>query len=396
MTKKEFRCDAAAAIGTSLPEELHLEILRRLSPIPHVLARASAVCREWRRVVNNPEFLRELYLARSGAPVTVGFFHNADDGEYPRRFVEAQPGDPLRLSFKFIDRTINWQFVDCRHGRVLLKDRPSHRFLLWHPMSGDHHLVLKGPPVSGEQESTGVTLICDCGVVPGDDEADKIGQRTLCHASHFGVAIVCNHRRTGCLEATIYSSVTGEWSSPLQLPNSARQIRPEPCAVISKTLYQPLCDYLVLAYDTEQGSLTTFKRPNCGNIRLFKAGTAVLGLAGVLGFTLRLWARYANAWVLQKMIDLTEILHGLSTAPSPRTDPRFNFMPPVKIIGVADQGDVLFLWTMIGIFMLCPESMEVKKVHQTSANMNVVYPYGAFYVPPAARTQKLRHRPKSR
>ncbi|KAF7040085.1 hypothetical protein CFC21_050008 [Triticum aestivum] len=395
MQRREFRCDAAAAMGTSLPEELHLEILRRLSPTPQVLARASAVCREWRRVVNSPEFLQELYLARRGAPVTMGFFHNAGDDEYPRRFVEAQPGDPLRLSFKLIYRMINWQFVDCRHGRVLLMDRPNRQFLLWHPMSSDHHLVLKTPPVSGEQESTSVTLICDCGVVPGDDEANKIGQRTSCHVSHFGMAIVCNHSHTGCLGATIYSSVTGEWSSPLHLPNPARQIRPEPCAVISKTFYQPLCDYLVLAYDTEQGSLTMFERPKCGNIRLFKADNGVLGLAGVLGFTLRLWARYANAWVLQKLVDLTEILHGLSTAPSPRTEPLFNFMPPVKIIGVADQGDVLFLWTMIGIFMLCPETMEVKKVHQTAPNMNTVYPYGAFYVPPAVRTQTLTHRTKS-
>lgn len=204
-----------------------------------------------------------------------------------------------------------------------------------------------------------------------------------------------DHIWSGCLEATIYSSVTGKWSSPAKLPMLTHQIRPEPCAVISKTLYQPLWDYLVLAYDTEQGSLTTFERPKCGNIRLFNADNGVLGLAGVLGFTLRLWARYANAWVLQKMVDLTEILHGLSTAPSPRIEPQFNFMPPVKIVGVADQGDVLFLWTMIGIFMLYPESMEVKKVHQTAPNMNTVYPYGAFYVPPAARTQKLQHRPKS-
>jgi hypothetical protein len=68
-----------AAMTTSLPEELHLEILKRLLPSPQVLARASAVCKEWHRVVNDPVFLHELYRARRGAPVTLGFFHNFDD-----------------------------------------------------------------------------------------------------------------------------------------------------------------------------------------------------------------------------------------------------------------------------------------------------------------------------
>lgn len=371
-------------MGTSLPEELHFEILRRLSPTPQVLARASTVCREWRRVVNHdPGFLRELYRARRGAPVTVGFFHNAYKDEYPHRFVHMDADDPVRISVEYIDQSDDWQFVNCRHGRVLLNNRWNHRFLLWHPLTGVRHLVLE-TPAFGEPDKTSITLICDC--------ADKLDQPTSCHANHFRVAVVYNHSASynysdlGCLQATIYSSITHQWSSPVVLPTPIHQIRPDPCAVVGKTLYQPLCDYLVLAYDIEQRSLTTFERPKCGNIRLFKADGDVLGLVGVLGFTLLLWARYPDAWVMQRTIDLSEILPGLSTAPSPCSDPRFNLMPPVNIIGVADQGDVLFMWTMMGIFMLCPESMEVKKVHDTTPYMNTVYPYGDFYLPPAAST----------
>ncbi|XBI68468.1 hypothetical protein VPH35_047667 [Triticum aestivum] len=362
----------------SLPEELHFEILRRLSPTPQVLARASAVCREWRHVVNDHEFLRELYRARCGAPVTVGFFHNAYQDEYPHRFVHMDADDRAGISVEYIDRTDDWQFVDCRHGRVLLKNRWNHRFLLWHPLTGIRHLVLE-TPAFGTPDKTSVTLICDCATTGvSDDNADKLDHPTSCHANNFGVAVVYNHTDSyihadsGCLKATIYSSVTRLWSSPVVLPTPIHQIRPDPCAVVGKTLYQPLCDYLVLAYDIEQGSLTTFERPKCGNIRLFKADGGVLGLVGVLGFALRLWARYTDVWVMYRTIDLSKI----------HPDPRFSLLPPVNIIGVANQGDVLFMWTMIGIFMLCPESMEVKKVHGTTPYMNIVYPYGDFYLPP--------------
>jgi hypothetical protein len=53
-------------------------------------------------------------------------------------------------------------------------------------------------------------------------------------------------------------------------------------------------------------------------------------------------------------------------------------MPPVKIIGVAEEGDALFLWTMVGIFMICPKSLELTKVHETAEGMEIVYPYAAF------------------
>jgi hypothetical protein len=115
-------------------------------------------------------------------------------------------------------------------------------------------------------------------------------------------------------------------------------------------------------------------------------GGARLGLAAAQDLIIRLWVRDTDAdggWVLRKTIDLGELVTDLSMAPLPWTDSRFPVMPPVKIIGVAEEGDTLFFWTMVGVFMFCPKSLEVTKVHETDEGMNIVYPYAAFYLLPA-------------
>ncbi|KAK1669779.1 hypothetical protein QYE76_057938 [Lolium multiflorum] len=236
-----------AAMTTSLPEELHLEILKRLLPSPQVLARASAVCKEWHRVVNDPGFLHELYRARGGAPVTLGFFHNFDD--LHRRFVHVDAAGPAKFAFDSIDhKKRKWQFFDCRHGRVLLHDNWD-RFLVWQPMTGDHHLVSYEGPFSIGGRHTGVALTCECAA---DDGGDDRG--TPCNSSHFRLAVVSNHMRTDCLRASVFSSVTRKWTASPVLP-LANQIRPEPCVIVGRTLYQPLLDYLVLEFDMDKRTL---------------------------------------------------------------------------------------------------------------------------------------------
>lgn len=145
-----------------------------------------------------------------------------------------------------------------------------------------------------------------------------------------------------------------------------------------------MSDYRVLAYDMDSQTLATFDRPRGGDIRLMKAdGGTSLGLAAAKGLNLHFWVRDAAAavWLPRSMTDLSGLITGLSSAPLPHTDSRFVVVPPVKIIGVAEEGDALFLWTMVGIFMICPNSMVFRKVHEVAENMEVVYPYAAFYLP---------------
>ncbi|XBI22092.1 hypothetical protein VPH35_063152 [Triticum aestivum] len=360
----------------SLPDELHLEILNRLPPLPQVLARASVVCKTWGGVVNDPDFLCELHRKHRGPPATLGFFHNSD--ELPHRFVHA--GNPASFALGFGDRRTDWQFVDCRHGRVLLSDGWAHRFLVWHPMTGERHLVrakglgMEEAPDNNNQ--VGAALLCDCAT---GEEGQSQGMG--CHASPFRVAVLFKNSQTNCMIASVFSSLSNQWSTPAELP-LAWQVRSEPCIIVGNILYQALTDRGILDFDTDERSLATLQRPTRGNVRLLKVDGGVLGIAGVMGYELKLWALELDAetWVLRKTVDLREILPGLLTAPSPETDPRFTSMPRVNIIGVAEEGDALFLWTMIGIFMLCVKSMEVTKVHET-AELMTVYPYAAFYLP---------------
>lgn len=390
----------------TLPDELHPLILKNLPPLPQVLVRASAVCREWRRIVDDPDFLHQ-YRARHGAPLTIGFFHNSLG--LPRRFEHT--GDPASFPFQPPDDHRTWMFVDCRHGRVLLRDSSWTRFLVWHPMTGDRHFLKADTHRFCLHGGCNAALLC----AAGDDGE---GRHVDCHASPFRVAVVFSQH--GRLLAAVFSSLTGHWS-PLTYANMppASDIRREPCAVVGNTLYQLLFDYLVLTFDMDQGSLAMFKRPRGGNVRLMKTDGGVLGLAGVLGSTLRLWARDADAWVLRNTVDLSRILPALPMEISypvvPREGSRFAWMPPVKIIGVAEDGDVLFLWTMVGIFELCGKSMELKKVRETADNMHNrkavicrvsgVLPsaiYRAlgkqplYRVPPWSHSAKIKHSAKNR
>jgi hypothetical protein len=253
-------------------------------------------------------------------------------------------------------------------------------------MTGERHLVrakaLDMPEAPNGNNLVGAALLCHCATAVGEETQ---GQRPGCHASPFRVAVVFKDLEEQNMLASVFSSVTGQWCQMLELPMDWK-VRSDPCTVIGNVLYQPLIECRILAFDTDQRSMTTLRRPRYGNVRLLKVNGGVLGVAGVMGFSLRMWARDSDAddWVLIKTVDLSKIIPGLLTSPSPATDPRFASMPRVKIIGVAEEGDALFLWTMIGIFMLGTESMELTKVHGSAAdNLKTVYPYAAFYLPTA-------------
>uniref|UniRef100_A0ACD5WC30 Uncharacterized protein n=1 Tax=Avena sativa TaxID=4498 RepID=A0ACD5WC30_AVESA len=356
------------AMGTAMPQELHLGILENLPPHPETLARVSVVCRAWRHIVNDPGFLARC-RKRHRVPLTIGFFHNSD--ALPRPFVHA--GDTASFDFKWpTDK--KWTFMDCRHGRVLLRD--MNWFLVWHPMTGHRYRIEAESSRWGEysERSMNAALLC-----VGDND----GHNICCQqpTSPFRVALMHSDSH-GHVYAGVYSSITRQWSpqpTSVNLPLVC-DIRAEPCVVIFNTMYQPLYDYRILAYDMDKGTLTVFNRPRGGNVRLMKIdGSARLGIAVAHGLTMRLWARGAyGGWVLRTTVDLGEVVAGLSKAPLPKTDPRFLVMPSVKIIGVAEEGDTLFLWTMVGIFKLCPKTMEVKKVCETVEGMETVYPYTAF------------------
>lgn len=207
---------------SSLPEELHLEILNRLPPLPQVLARASVMCKTWRGVVNDPDFLRELYGKHRGPLATLGFFHNSN--ELPASFALGSG-----------NRRTDWQLVDCRHARVLLSYGWDHWFLAWHPMTGERHVVrakaLNMEEAPDENNQVGAALLCDCTAAE-----ESQGQGLQSQASPFRMAVVFKHSHMDLLIASVFSSLSNQWSTPAELPLSW-QVRSEPCIIVGNILY---------------------------------------------------------------------------------------------------------------------------------------------------------------
>uniref|UniRef100_A0ACD5XCX5 Uncharacterized protein n=1 Tax=Avena sativa TaxID=4498 RepID=A0ACD5XCX5_AVESA len=301
-----------------IPDEMQPEILERLPLRPQSLAHASAVCKAWRRIVNDQGFLGR-HRARHGTPLAMGFFHNANATPFP--FVHV--GGFASFSFERLwDIAHSWKFMDCRHGRVLLRDEASWSdvcFLVWHPMTGYCHEVIMLHDVctvNHSKKNINVALIC----VAGCDDDNHYMNCTP--TSPFRIVVVRSDSQ-GRVSTIVFSSLTGMWaeSMPAGLPPMGVHIRAEPCAIVGNTMYQPLYDYRVLAYDMGNNTLTMFERPRGGNVRLMKVdGGARLGLAAAHDLILRLWEQDTNAdggWVLLKTVDLGDLITGLFTAPLP-------------------------------------------------------------------------------
>ncbi|BAT09870.1 Os10g0144800 [Oryza sativa Japonica Group] len=374
----------AAAAAATVPDELHLEIMVRLPALPQALARASAVCPEWRRVVRDAAFLRRHRELHGGVPATAGFFHNTVVfGGAPggARFVCAGAG-PLALSVPpsvsrqgvpcchtHVNPGDAWTVLDCRGGRVLLGCcRFSCYFLVYNPITGKRCLV---KAASHKRLHLHHSIRCNATLICDDDDADADGPFRV-------AAVYTTVTDGGRLFGAAFLSRTGRWTTAPQvfvdLPRGI-DLRGEPSAVVGSTAYLSAYSYLVLAFDVEHWTMATFQRPpRCGNARLMKTrGDGVLGLVGALELTVRLWAREAGGWVLRSTVELSDmgLLRDLPSAPLPSSDARFPLLPPVKIIGVAEEGDAVFLWTMLGIFMFCPGSMELKKVCEETRDIEM-------------------------
>lgn len=51
----------------------------------------------------------------------------------------------------------------------------------------------------------------------------------------------------------------------------------------------------------------------------------------------------------------------------------------IEIVGIAENGNLIFVRTVYGIFMVQLKSMQFKKVFEERKNFNV-FPYTSFYI----------------
>uniref|UniRef100_A0A0E0A7N6 F-box domain-containing protein n=1 Tax=Oryza glumipatula TaxID=40148 RepID=A0A0E0A7N6_9ORYZ len=203
---------------TDLNDDLLSEIFFRIPPgDPAALVRLSVVCKSWRRLITDRDFLRG-YRAFHRAPPILGFFC---DEVGLTTFVPT-------TAFRPIIPSANWLLCDSRHGRALFDAFGSPmRLLVSDPMTGAERL-LDAPerwrnidwtlryPWTNIQWSAAVLCAVD-----GCDHLD-------CHGGgSFRVALVGTDA-AGTTHAALYTSQTAAWSGPASIdhhPDSRVQAR---------------------------------------------------------------------------------------------------------------------------------------------------------------------------
>ncbi|XP_073362435.1 uncharacterized protein, partial [Aegilops tauschii subsp. strangulata] len=181
-------------------EELVEEILIRLPPDePGNLLSASLACKPWRRLLASRGFRRR-YRDFHRTPPMLGFLHSWLCTEFVPT-TDFRPREPDLLQSRY-------SVEDCRHGRVLLQyfDRDANMPLLviWEPVTGSQ-TVLRCPEMPGTTSAASVLCAAD-GCRHGD-----------CHFGPTLVVFVNLDEEARAATASVYSSETGNWSSPVTL-----------------------------------------------------------------------------------------------------------------------------------------------------------------------------------
>ncbi|KAJ1295929.1 hypothetical protein BS78_01G260300 [Paspalum vaginatum] len=368
-----------SSAGTATPlenEDLLSLILVRLPPLLSSFSSASLVCKRWHRLVRDPCFLRRLRAFHRTPPV-LGFFHNSPDSP---RFVATQgvAGTRIAAAVRDLRRDLAggmWWFVDCRHGRALLRGRDWFDLLVWDPLTADRREIAVPYQVQASASDCNAAVLCPSATT------GSVGD---CRSSPFSVVVVFTRQRSAF--ACVYSSLTGGWGELVSTPTPSPQceLMEQPGALVRDAMYWLLGESSILEFQLGDQRLALVERPSQTfssykrNICVVRSEGGGLGLAAVKNFSLHLWAREADhcgtaKWVLHRAIELCTLLD------LPSMQLRVGSIP-VWISGLGEDGNVVFLRTMVGMFMVWPKTMEFKMITK-NVLIKTVYPYAKFYFP---------------
>ncbi|CAM0947702.1 unnamed protein product [Alopecurus aequalis] len=267
--------------------------------------------------------------------------------------------------------------LGCRHGLVLSFHGPRKQLLVWDPVIGDQHRLE---------------------VPPGfDTETNRISaavRRTVGDAQHFEVVLVgtSDLQHTKAV-ASVYSSATSLWGNiittmvPSKIPMSylpTLDFTTQPAMMAGDFLYWKLVgDFVgILEFDLEKQCLAITQVPwkvtsdsrsrHSWNILTEGGGLCLLLLPRFI-FHAQLWKRKTycdgvSSWVLERTIDLEKLLSLYSEKERE---------PPV-ILGVAEENNVVLVWTLIGVFLVQLESLQFKKIYKCNRSY-CYYPFEGVY-----------------
>ncbi|KAF7077437.1 hypothetical protein CFC21_081990 [Triticum aestivum] len=375
--RRHARSPASAPLDD---DDLLCEILLRLPPQPSSLPGASLVCKRWRCLVSDPGFFRRFRLRHRRNPPLLGFFDRFDILSFLPT-LEAPNRVPCeRFSFQCPDFGSCSSSLGCRDGLMLLFLRERLQVLVWDPVTGDQHRI--AIPAAFDDKKTLIGLINGAVLRAAED------------ARHFQVVLVVadgdDEQHIRAL-ACVYSSKTGLWgnliSTPIPYQPSDSSFRvptmvyTDDAVLAGGSLYWKLAGNMtgILAFDLEKQSLAVIRVPvdMYGEGKCFKVMRAEVGGLGFLvvsesDYTAKLWKRNTDcdgvaSWELGRTIELDKLLPLKSEEKE-----------PLAILGFAEQNNVMFLWTVIGVLMIQLESLEFKNLYKTMI-FSYYHPFESVY-----------------
>ncbi|XP_047079027.1 uncharacterized protein LOC124689559 [Lolium rigidum] len=237
-------------------------------------------------------------------------------------------------------------------------------------------------------------LIYSAAVLCAADGCDHLD----CHGGPFRVVFAATHDHKDIIVASVYSSETGEWSSPVCLDNTceiyARHIREARAQGLLGRFYTPYLQprrgalvgdavyftvrwgNAIVKYDLGKDRLSMIDPP-----QPYVYGIAVtamenytsLGFTCIQGSTLHTWSKKMDTeetaeWVQYRVIELEKAI--------PVTNPE----DELSVVGFAEGVGVIFVCSGAGLFMIKLNSGQVKKVDEPGEYFSVL-PYMSFYLP---------------
>ncbi|TVU31264.1 hypothetical protein EJB05_22945 [Eragrostis curvula] len=376
-----------------LPPDILLEIFLHLSSEPRHLLAASLVCKRWRRLVRNPDFLRR-FRAFHRAPPVLGFFQNIwcvtrCSNQHQRRLgFKPTVSSVGRLTPPNPD-LMRWA-LDCRHGRVLLQCSGDQGLHVWDPMAGEAHYLRRPPGSQGLDIAAAV--VCAAG---HDDHTD-------CHSTPFQIVFLDACKRVEddgdvarILSAYVYSSETDAWGDATVITFPFTFDSSKGSVLVGNSLYwmlelDELFSSYILEFSLSGQRLELIELPDAdvceaymSDIHVMPAEDGGIGFVGVNQSSLHFWSRRidpegAAEWVLIRIVDLNK-LSGLPAA---------DILLFSSVVACSEDGDELFIQSEAGIFMINIRSLRLKKVLEATGLP--IYPYTSFYTREHQRIEERR------
>ncbi|XP_044336401.1 uncharacterized protein [Triticum aestivum] len=354
-------------------DDLLWEILLRLSPQPSSLPRASAVCKQWRRLTTDPVFLRR-FCEHHREPPLLGVF-----GCDKENIVFAPSlGPPDRIPSVHFDLGLRSGCVNllnrvlgCRHGRVLVGDYVRKQVIVCDPITGEQCRV--AVPLEFRRVRFCGAVLCTAG-----DQGHVHG---ACHSSPFKVILVsmcCFHdeRTLAC----VYSSETGAWGNLISTTFPRFTWDAGSSGLLVRNALYWLCtnEDRILEFDLEKQSLAIITVPpitmESWSCHIIQAEDDTIGFAKLSGSHFQMWQRNSNVhdvptWVLWKNIEICNILE-----PPPHID-----RSSTSILGYSEDTDEIFIWMEPNKYLVQLKSMQSKRP-KTNYTSNY-HAFTSFYTP---------------